>query len=134
MSDHDPNGDDNFRHRSVPVDDDDGNPMQRIGYGRGDDYMKKAIEPTIPMEAVEVLTVKDIIHRLVERNLQGWRALPEKIRDRMLDRPNEFQLIGNKMYSSTSKEYFDYDILYNGTVWRYNAVSLVWVIQDIIQR
>ncbi len=91
------------------------------------------VEPTVPMHAVETLTVKDIIHRLVERNLQAWRALPESIRDKMLERPQDFHLVGNKTYSSASKENFDYDIVYNGTLWRYNGAGVHWVIADIVQ-
>jgi len=127
------------------VREDDSNPMSKIGYGRGDDNLVQIMpakvinvgasqmEPTVPMEAVETLTVKDIIHRLVERNLQAWRALPESIRDRMLERPQDFHLVGNKMYNSTSKENFDYDIVYNGTLWRYNGAGVHWVIADIIR-
>lgn len=163
MSDHDPNGDDDWD-----------NPMHRIGYGRGDDnadglkhgrrnddsnmghesvpYKPRAtqpysmidpnrivnvgastVEPTVPMHAVEILSVKDIVHRLIERNLQAWKALPEKIRDAMMERPQEFQLIGNKEYNGTSKENFDYDILYNGTVWRYNGAGVNWVIANIVR-
>lgn len=91
------------------------------------------VEPTIPMDAVELLTVKDIIHRLVERNLQAWRALPEAVRDRMLERPQDFRLVGNKLYNGASKENFDYDIVYNGTLWRYNGAGVNWVLADIIR-
>lgn len=135
MSDHGPNGDDDWA-----------NPMTRIGHGRGDPEWNapihpkrvinvggKAMEPTVPMEAVELLNVKDIIHRLVERNLQAWRALPEAVRDKMLDRPQDFHLVGNKMYNSASKENFDYDIIYNGTLWRYNGAGVNWVIADIVK-
>ena len=145
MSDHDPNGDDDFS-----------NPMSKIGYGRGDDVAHaptqhkprmtqaysmidpqrvvnvgaQAMDPTVPMYAVETLTVKDIVHRLIERNLQAWKALPEKIRDAMMERPQEFQLIPSK----TAKEGdFDYNILYNGTVWRYHNTALVWTIFDVVR-
>ena len=91
------------------------------------------VEPTVPMHAVEILTVKDIIHRLVERDLQAWKALPESIRDRMLERPQEFQLVGNKAYMATSKENFDYDIVYNNTLWRYNGAGVSWVIAGIFK-
>lgn len=118
---------------------DDDNPMHRIGYGRGDDHVQimparivsvgeRKVEPTVPMEAVELLTVKDIIHRLVERNLQAWRALPEKIRDRMLERPQDFQLVA----ANDRKEGdFDWDIAYKGTIWRYNGTKVVWVLYDL---
>lgn len=134
----------------------DDNPLHRIGYGRGDDeppvhrpaprktaaysfvngqavevgLQEINVEPTQPMEAVERLTVKDIIHRVVERDLQAWKALPEKIRDRMLERPQDFQLIPSK--AATHGE-FDWAILYNGTVWRYHATALVWAIHDIVR-
>lgn len=121
------------------MNDDDDNPMHRIGYGRGDDHHVQVmpikvvgeakLEPTQPMEAVETLTVKDIIHRLVERNLQAWRNLPEKIRDRMLERPQDFQLVANKQRKEGE---FDYNIQYNGTIWRFNASALVWILQDIV--
>ncbi len=88
------------------------------------------VEPTIPMQAVELLTVKDIVHRLVERNLQAWKALPEKIRDAMMEHPQNFQLIPAK---NPQVGDFDYSIVYSGTVWRYHATALVWVISDIIQ-
>lgn len=91
---------------------------------------ERAIEPTIPMEAMEILSVKDIVHRLIERNLQAWRALPERIRDKMLESPQDFQLIMNKQGKEGD---FDYNILYNGTVWRYHNTALVWMISDIIR-
>lgn len=127
---------------------DDSNPMHQIGYGRGDDASpvqhkprvtqaysfvntgERRVDPTVPMHAVEILTVKDIVHRLVERNLQAWKALPEKIRDAMMEHPQNFQLIGNK---NPKGEDFDYNIVYSGTVWRYHPTALVWVIADIIQ-
>ncbi len=119
--------------------DDDSNPMHRIGHGRGDDHVQimparvvnvgeRKVEPTVPMHAVEVLTVKDIVHRLIERNLQAWKALPEKIRDAMMERPQEFHLIPTK---NPKAEDFDYSILYNGTIWRYHALHISWVIADI---
>ena len=146
MSDHDPNGDDDFLKK----------PMSRIGYGRGDDVAnqpiqykprmtqaysmidpqrvvnvgEKTVDPTIPMHAVENLTIKDIVHRLIERNLQAWKALPEKIRDAMMERPQEFQLIPTK---SPKESDFDYSILYNGTVWRYHPTQLNWIIADIVR-
>lgn len=136
------------------MDDDDDNPMHRIGYGRGDDYAplppkprvtqaysfvepKKIInvggnvvDPTVPMEAVEILTVKDIMHRLVERNLQAWKALPESVRDRMLDSPQDFQLISN---DARKEGDFDYNIVYSGTVWRYHNTALVWTIHKLLR-
>jgi len=131
MSDHDPNGDEDFYD----------NPLHRIGYGRGDDHVEimparvinvgeKKMEPTVPMHAVEILTVKDIVHRLIERNLQAWKALPEKIRDAMMERPQEFHLIPTK---NPKEGDFDYSILYNGTVWRYHALHINWVISDIVR-
>ena len=140
MSDHDPNGDDDWD-----------NPMHRIGYGRGDDAQpkprvtqpysmidpnriinvgEKKVEPTVPMYAVEILSIKDIVHRLVERNLQAWKALPEKIRDAMMERPQDFQLIPTK---NPKADDFDYCIGYSGTVWRYHPTALVWVINDIMR-
>jgi hypothetical protein len=135
--------------------DDGTNPMHKFGYGRGDDAAPAAskpkmtqaysfvnpqkivnvgasttMEPTQPMEAVEILTVKEIMHRLVERNLQAWKALPEPIRDRMLDHPKDFQLVPN----DTRKEGdYDYNIVYNGTVWRYHNTAVVWVIHKILR-
>ena len=88
------------------------------------------MEPTVPMHAVEILTVKDIVHRLIERNLQAWKALPEKIRDAMMERPQEFHLIPTK---NPKEGDFDYSILYNGTVWRYHALHINWVISDIVR-
>lgn len=134
----------------------DSNPMHSIGYGRGDDVTaqpvkqrprmtqaysfinpdkivnvgESIVDPTIPMHAVENLTVKDLVHRLIERNLQAWKALPEKIRDAMMERPHEFQLIPTK---NPKPEDFDYSILYNGTIWRYHVTHLNWVIADIVR-
>ncbi len=88
------------------------------------------VEPTQPMEVVETLNVKDIIHRLVERNLQAWRALPEHVRDRMLERPQDFQLVPNKLRKDGD---FDYNILYNGTVWRFHTTAVVWTLHDIVR-
>ncbi len=88
------------------------------------------MEPTIPMEAVETLTVKDIMHRLVERNLQAWKALPESVRDRMLDRPQDFQLISNK---ARKEGEFDYNIVFGGVEWRYHNTALVWTIHQILR-
>jgi hypothetical protein len=134
------------------MDNDDSNPMHRIGYGRGDDrpsHPRKTaaysfvqgkavelgleeinVEPTQPMEAVETLTVKDIVHRLIERNLQAWKALPEKIRDAMMERPKDFQLIPAR---NPKEGDFDYNILHNGTVWRFHPTAVVWTIHDIVR-
>ena len=122
--------------------DDGTNPMHSFGHGRGDDHHVQAmpirvinpgdskVEPTQPMEAMETLTMKDIVHRLIERNLQAWKALPEKIRDAMMERPQDFQLIGNK---NRKEGDFDYNILHNGTVWRYSPSGVVWTIIDIVR-
>lgn len=134
------------------VREDDSNPMHKIGYGRGDDNTvpqsrktqaysfinpqrvvnvgEKKMDPTVPMQAVENLTIKEIVHRLIERNLQAWKALPEKIRDAMMERPQEFQLIPTK---NPKADDFDYSILYNGTVWRYHPTQLSWIIADIVR-
>lgn len=88
------------------------------------------VEPTVPMEIVEVLTVKDIMHRLVERNLQAWKALPESIRDKMLDHPQDFQLIPN---DARKEGDYDYNIVYSGTVWRYHNTALVWMIHKLLR-
>lgn len=135
------------------VTDDDGNPMHAFGHGRGDDARPSTprktaaysfvdgkvvqrglqeinVEPTQPMEAVETTTVKDLIHRLVERNLQAWKALPEKIRDRMLERPQDFQLIPDKTAKPGD---FDWQILYNGTVWKFHNTAIVWMIADVLR-
>lgn len=88
------------------------------------------VEPTVPMEIVEVLTVKDIMHRLVERNLQAWKALPEPIRDKMLDHPQDFQLIPN---DARKEGDYDYNIVYSGTVWRYHNTALVWMIHKLLR-
>ena len=93
----------------------------------------KVIEPTVPMDAVEVLNVKDVVHRLIERNLQAWRALPEAIRDKILDSPQDFQFPANKTYNSRSSENFDYDIVYRGVLLRYNGAGVNWVVADIIR-
>lgn len=90
----------------------------------------KVVEPTVPMEIVEILTVKDIMHRLVERNLQAWKALPEPIRDRMLDHPQDFQLIPN---DARKEGDYDYNIVYSGTVWRYHNTALVWMIHKLLR-
>lgn len=133
--------------------DDGTNPMHSFGHGRGDDARPSAprktaaysfvngkavevglqeinVEPTQPMEAVESMSVKDIVHRLVERNLQAWKALPEKIRDRMLERPQDFQLIPDKAAKAGD---FDWQILYNGTVWRFHNTAIVWTIADVLR-
>lgn len=142
----------------MSIEEDDDNPLHKIGYGRGDDaaeeYAKlqqkprltqaysfinpqrvvnvgeQAVEPTVEMIAMETLTVKDVIHRLIERNLQAWRALPERVRDRIIERPQDFQLIGN---TNRKEGDFDYNILYNGTVWRYHPTALVWTIQEVVR-
>lgn len=140
---------------SRPPDSD--NPLHHIGYGRGDDVASRppppprprmtqaysfinpdkivnvgddTVDPTIPMHTVENLTVKDLVHRLIERNLQAWKALPEKIRDAMMERPQEFQLIPTKLPKEGD---FDYSILYNGTIWRYHPTQLSWNIFDIVR-
>jgi len=114
---------------------DDDNPMHNIGYGRGDDYVRAPLlkEKVDDDLHGEVLSVKEIVHCLIERNLQAWKALPEKIRDAMMDRPQDFQLIGNASNKNTKSGEFDYCILYSKTVWRYHPISLVWVISDIVR-
>jgi len=106
---------------------DDDNPMHKIGHGRGDDTLMQTtkIDTTVAMEVVEVLTVKDVIARLIEPHTQAWKDLPKSVRDAMLDRPQSFQLrvgIGAAP-----------DIVYNGTVWRHWNDKYTWSILNILK-
>ena len=123
----------------------DSNPLHNIGYGRGDDYPRKSqsysfvsterntkssteVQPKV--EPVENLSVKDLINRLIARNLQAWLAFPENIKNAIMERPQDFQLIPAKNIKPGD---FDYDILYNGTIWRYHNTAIVWMIHDIVR-
>lgn len=124
------NDDSNMGHESVPHKTRVTQAYSFIDPQRIVNVGESKVEPTVPMYAVEILTVKDIVHRLVERNLQAWKALPEKIRDAMMEQPQDFQLIPAK---NPQVGDFDYNILYSGTVWRYHSTALVWVIADLIR-
>lgn len=124
----------------------DSNPMHSIGYGRGDDYVPKKtqsysfvdpdriisdkVNTPSKVDPIENLTTKEVVTQLIERNLQAWKSLPTTIRTAFLERPQDFQLIPSK---SPKLEDCDYDILYNGTVWRYSAKFSVWAIIDIVR-
>lgn len=120
---------------------DDSNPMHRIGHGRGDDYSprktsaysfvqpaEKKVEPTQPMGAVPAtLTVRDVIERLIGVNSVAWTMLPKSIQDGLIDRTQEFQLIGG--YAGQAD--LTPDILYNGVVIHFNGA--IWVVDKIVR-
>lgn len=123
-------------------DQDDSNPMHRIGQGRGDDVPRsrrtaayafvapqdKKVEPTQPMEAVRTLTVKDVISKLIEVNATAWAALPQSMKDALIERPQDFQFINPGAGSTVN-------ILYNGVVLRYSGASSIsaWVVDKIVR-
>jgi hypothetical protein len=108
----------------------DSNPMHALGHGRGDDHKPEKTETfSFAHGAIEVFTVIDIVHRFIEQHLQAWLVLPESIRDRMLAHPQDFQFAAKKERKEGD---FNYDIIYNGTVWRYYAAG-VWTIVALLQ-
>jgi hypothetical protein len=126
-------------------DQDDSNPMHRIGHGRGDDYSprktsaysfvqppEKKVEPTQPMEAVaKALTVRDVITRLIEVDGAAWRGLPQSMKDALIERPQDFQFLPGSPKSGTT-ELVTVDILYNGVVLRY-TYNGSWVVDRIVR-
>lgn len=85
------------------------------------------VDKTISMTIVdESLTVKDIVSRLIEKDLQAWLALPPRVRSLMLERPAEFTLV-----QSGLPEKLLPTISYKGVKWRYNPNAVLWAIDDI---
>lgn len=127
---------------------DDSNPMHKFGHGRGDHNPKHTaaysfvdpqrviqvgdskVEPTQPMEAVDKpLTVRDVINRFIEADVQAWKALPPSVRDALLDRPQDFQLIGSFPNRAGG---LGFSILYNGVVMKQDNAG-TWVVDKIVR-
>jgi hypothetical protein len=100
------------------------------------------VEPTVPMQAIsqsmqavsqeefQTLSVRDVISRLIERNVTAWKSLPLSVRGAMVERAHDFQFIPN---SSLKEGELDINILYNGVVWKYRAEYGQWVIHELIR-
>lgn len=87
------------------------------------------MEKTISMPAVETaLTVKELVSRLVEKDLQAWLAIPPRIRSLMLDRPADFTLGPPTLPDKPGNVP---TISYHGVKFRYNPNQVVWAIDDI---
>jgi hypothetical protein len=123
---------------------DDSNPMHSIGHGRGDtpssmpSVRKTAVysfvEPrktesknAIPAIEMKTLTVKDVIAQLIEKDIIAWKSLPKSVREALMERPAEFQIIENLMND------LSLNILYNGAVWRWMPNINHWVIHEIVR-
>ncbi len=122
-------------------DEDDSNPMHKMGYGRGDDAIptsrrtqaysfvlpktgEKKVEPTQP--SPDTLTVKDVITKLIEANSEAWARLPTSVKDALIERPQDFQFI---TVSPGGRDLVN--ILYNGVVLRYTGN--LWAIDKIVR-
>lgn len=136
MSDHDPNGDDNFRRHFVPQDEDEvpvHHPRKTAAYSFIDpdrivNVGEKKVEPTQPMEAVDKpLTVRDVISRLIEVNSGAWVSLPQSMKDALIDRPKDFQFVDSFLGSQPTTP----KILYNGVLLRFNRSY--WEVEKIIR-
>ena len=87
------------------------------------------MDKTISMSIVDpVLTVKEIVSRLIEKDLQAWTALPDRVRNLILDRPAEFTL---GLPLTPDKPGVVPTISYKGVKFRYNPNSVLWAIDDI---
>lgn len=80
------------------------------------------------------LTVKDVVVRLIEKHVGAWKALPNKVRNAMIERPQDFRLVDQVI--KPGGEQYPPHIEYNGTAWRYtfNHKYCVggWMIDDLI--
>ena len=87
------------------------------------------LEPTVSMEAVQPseLTIQEVITKFIEPHTQAWKDLPQSVREAMMTRPKDFQLIPNQRKGS-----LPFDLGYNGTVWRHWADIYIWAIHNII--
>ena len=93
------------------------------------------VEPTVPMQAVsqedfKTLSVRDVISRLIERNVTAWKALPLSVRAAMVDRAHDFQFLP---VVTVKEGDLDLNILYNGVVWKYRADYGQWVIFELVR-
>lgn len=88
--------------------------------------MEKTISMAMPA-VPEPLTVKDVVTKLIEENLQAWRALPQSVRTALIENPGAFQF-GQLSLKDGS---FSLTITYKGVSLRYNHTAVAWVINDI---
>ena len=78
------------------------------------------------------LTIKDVIVKLIEKYPDAWLALPESIRQKMMDYPHDFKFITNFTSKVNS---VGIRIQYKNVVMGYNYSSNdngFWSIFDII--
>lgn len=107
--------------------------IQRYSYISPDRITPDKIIPVgeAKIEPVENMSIKDVVTLLIEGNIQAWKVLPASVRNAIIERPQDFQLIPNKSIKSSVDH--DYDILYNGTLWKYEHSAKAWIISDIIR-
>ena len=79
---------------------------------------------------IESLTIKDVVTLLIEQNVNAWKALPSSVRNALMERPKDFQLLPAKDPAANDMKY---NILYNGTIWQFSKLAMVWVIIDIVR-
>ena len=104
----------------------------------GDEVMQQLtqpmeVAPTVEMKAVvevkPLLTVKDIVVQLIERNVLAWKDLPQGVRDMMMAHPGEFEFIRQIPITATAVP----DIKYNGVVMHWNVNISYWIIKEIVR-
>lgn len=89
----------------------------------GDKVMQQStqpmeVAPTVEMKSVaevKPLTVKDVISRLLEVDIQAWKALPSSVREMLMECPTHFEFVKGLDVLP--------DIKYHGVVlrWAYNS-------------
>jgi hypothetical protein len=153
MSDHDPNGDDDFLKPPVRVESKPNSSRYAlhktsmfpafIPNAPGNTHT--GVAPTVEMEEIQppapveikvkdtptlgqVLNVRTVVSQLIERNLTAWKALPAMVRDTMLSTPELFRIWHQSLTGVDSMPH----IIYNGVVLKYTGdSSKQWVLDGI---
>jgi len=120
MSDHDPNGNDDFRNKRVnfgqpKYDLSATQPMRKntMMYSmvdaeeakrrHGGSSQVSGTAPTEEMPALEELhitTVKMIVSQIIENDIRAWTSLPASMKDLLLAQPELFTLVPDVTYSN----------------------------------
>lgn len=87
------------------------------------------METKAPPE-MKTLTIKSVVSDLIEKDLLAWKHLPQSVRDAMMERPADFQFIKCFLETGTN---VDFNILHNGTIWRWKPAIKCWVLEDIVR-
>ncbi len=90
------------------------------------DAIGEVLSMSEPEKAKDVLTVKQIMNQLIEPHPTAWMALPDAVRELMIDHPEKFELREDSERGTPL-------VVYNGVVFRvmYGSSKEYWLLHSI---